>query len=134
MKNVSTFNAKDVAITVNNIFLTGVAEDSFVTASKDEDEFTTSVGAQGDVSVSEVNNPLGTITVTLQQSSPYVEYLNRLAVSKTMVPIWVFYNGRPKEKIGGTQARIKRPAAVNYSDDATDSNRSFEFQVFDYTQ
>lgn len=129
---IASYDAKSVSVIVDGVYITGFAEGSFVEAEKMEDTFQTSVGAQGDVGISEVNNPIGTITVTLQQTSPSVAYLNRLAASKRIVPVWVISNNTPREKIGGTQARVLRPAQSTFSN-AIES-RAFQFQVFDYTQ
>jgi len=129
--NITTYDAKSVTVTVNGVYITGFAEGSFVECEKAEDSFQTSVGAQGDVAISEVNNPLGNITITLQQSSPSIPYLNRLAASKQVVSVWVINSNTPREKIGGTKARILRPAATTFSNSV--ESRSYQFQVFDYT-
>ncbi|EJW20024.1 DUF3277 family protein [Paenibacillus alvei] len=127
----TNYDAMDVTVMVDETFITGFADGSMVEGEKDEENFSASVGAQGDVVVSEVNNPLGTITITLQQTSPSVSFLNKLANTKKEVPVWVIYNGTPKEKFGGSRARIKKPATSSYSNEAED--REFELQVFDYT-
>ncbi|BFH10697.1 DUF3277 family protein [Paenibacillus melissococcoides] len=131
MATSTNYDAMDVTVTVDGTFITGFSEGSMVEGEKDEDNFAASVGAQGDVVVSEVNNPLGTITITLQQTSPSVSFLNQLANAKKMVPVWVIYNGTPKEKFGGSRARVKKPATSSFSNEAED--REFEIQVFDYT-
>lgn len=128
----TSYDAKNVTVTVAETFITGFGEDTFVECEKDEDTFQTSVGAQGDVGISEINNPLGTITITLQQTSPSVAYLNRLAASKQIVPVWVMSSSFPAEKIGGSKARVKKPAGSSFSNQIED--RQFEIQVFDYTQ
>ncbi|PDO11575.1 MAG: DUF3277 domain-containing protein [Candidatus Reconcilbacillus cellulovorans] len=132
MPQITSYDAKNVTVTVGGVYITGFAEGSFVECEKAEDTFQTSVGAQGDVAVSEVNNPIGTITITLQQTSPSVTYLNRLAASKQIVPVWVISNNSPREKIGGTQARVLRPAQSTFSNSI--ESRAFTIQVFDYTQ
>lgn len=129
---IRSYDAKNVTVIVDAVYITGFAEGSFVECEKAEDTFQTSVGAQGDVGISEVNNPLGTITLTLQQTSPSISYLDRLAASKQLVPVWVVSNNEPKEKTGGTMARVLRPASRAYSNSI--ESRSFQFQVFDYTQ
>lgn len=132
MTQVNSYSAKNVSVTVDSVFITGFAEGTFVDSSKDEDSFDTSVGAQGDVAVSEVNNSLGTITVTLQASSPSVAFLDRLASSRRLVPVYVISNqDGAKEISGGTRARILNPSGKTYSD--TVENREFEIRVFDYT-
>lgn len=132
MPQVNSYDARNVSVTVDSVFITGFADGTFVDTSKDEDNIDTAVGAQGDVAVTEVNNQVGTITLTLQQSSPSVAYLNRLANSRKMVPVYVISNqSGAKEIIGGTQARVIKPADVSFSD--SQESRAFEIRVFDYT-
>ncbi|TMV49361.1 DUF3277 domain-containing protein [Paenibacillus mesophilus] len=132
MPQIASYDAKNVSVTVDSVFITGFAESTFVECEKAEDTFQTSVGAQGDVGISEVNNPLGTINLTVQQTSPSLAYLNRLAASKRIVPVWVISQNEVKEKIGGTQARVMKGAPSSFSN-AIES-RAFQIQVFDYTQ
>jgi hypothetical protein len=126
--SVNTYDAKAVTVTLDGRYLTGFAEGSMVECEKDEDNFSTKVSAQGDVGIAITNNTLGTITITLAQTSPEVAYLNMLANTRRIVPIWV-QNGT--EKAGGTRAMVKKPANVNLSDEIED--REFEVQVFDYS-
>lgn len=46
--NVTVYDAKDTSVIVNNTYITGLGED-MISIEKDEDFFSTSVGAQGDV-------------------------------------------------------------------------------------
>lgn len=132
MARIASYDAKNVSVTVGGTYITGFAESTFVEAEKTEDTFQTSVGAQGDVGVSEINNPIGTLTLTLQQTSPSLAYLNRLAASKQMVSAWVISNNQVKEKIGGTQARVRKAAPSSFSNEI--ESRAFEIEVFDFTQ
>ena len=127
---VTRYNSKDVTVTVANLFITGFAEGSFVSSEKNEDNSGYSVGAQGDVAVNETNDPTGLITLTVQQTSPSVKVLNDLANSGKIVPAWVIHQGTPKEKSGGSQCRVARPAAKEYSNEV--ESREFEIQVYDY--
>lgn len=126
---MTSYNAQDCTIVFGNTYLTGLGE-TMVTGEKDEENFSTSVGAQGDVLVNEVNNPLGTITVTLQATSPQRAYLDHCANSGTVQPLWVT-NKALGERMGGTKARVKKPASKEFGAEASDSE--YEFQVFDYT-
>lgn len=126
---MTSYNSKDCVITWNNIFLTGLGED-MVTGSKDEEMFSTSVGAQGDVIVNEMNNDLGTVTVTLQATSPQRIQLIADAKAGTIAPLWV-NNKALGTSFGGTQARIKNYPELSLGQEAEDIE--FEFQVFDYT-
>ena len=69
MARVTQYNAKDCVVTVNGVYITGLGED-MVSGEKDEEFFSTSVGAQGDILMNETNNSLGTITLTVQGTSP----------------------------------------------------------------
>ena len=125
------YDARKVTVTVDGQFITGFAEGTFVTASKDEDGFEPSISAQGDVGVAVRNNTLGTIEITLNQTSPSINFLDQLAASFKVVPVWVISNNEVKEKSGGTMAMITKPSDKEYSD--TISERTYEIKVFDYT-
>ena len=122
------YNAKDCTVAVDDVYITGVSE-TFISGEKDEENFSTAVGAQGDVCISEMNNPMGTITLTVQATCPQKSYLIALAEAGTIVPIWVTHRSIG-ERIGGTQARIKKAPSVEYAQEA--GEREFEFAVFDY--
>lgn len=128
---VTSYDAKDVSVIVNGTYLTGFAEGTFVSYSKDEEQWNVSVGALGDTARAKVNNPLGTITVTLQQTSPQVSMLNKLATSGKLVGVRIIHKGTNTQKVGGNQCFIKKPADGEYSDEV--SNREFEISVLDYS-
>lgn len=125
----TSYNAKDCTVTVDGVFITGLGED-MVSFEKDEEMFSTAVGAQGDVVMSEINNPLATITLTVQATSPQKGYLLDLARAGTVFPIWVI-NRSIGERFGGTKARIKNYPSLEHGQEAAD--REFEIQVFDAT-
>ena len=129
MANITTYNAKDCVVTVGGVYITGLGED-MVSGEKDEDNVSAVVGAQGDVVVNEVNNDLGTITLTVQGTSPQKRYLMDLAKSKKMLDIWV-NNKSIDEKMGGTKAMIKKTPTLEQGAELAD--REFEFAVFDFT-
>lgn len=128
MGSVTTYDAKDCTIDVGSVFITGLGED-MVTGEKDEEFFSTSVGAQGDVVKNTTNNPLGTIKVVVQATSPQKSYLMELARKQAIVPIWVT-NKSMGERMGGSHASIKNYPELSLAAEAED--REFEFQVFDY--
>lgn len=128
---ITSYDAKDVSVIVGGVYLTGFAEGTFVSYEKTEDNFALSVGSLGDVARAKVNNPLGTITITLQQTSPQVTYLNNLARSGKIVEARVIHKGTNTEKIGGTQCFILKEAAGEFSNEI--SSREFTIQVMDYS-
>lgn len=124
----TTYNAKDTVVTVDNFYLTGLGED-FITGEKDEDLFEAEVGAQGDVVENENNNPLGTITLSLQATSPQMKTILEYMRSGKHFPIWCT-NKTIGERFGGTDARIKSVPSLEYG--ATIAEREIVIQVFDY--
>jgi UTP-glucose-1-phosphate uridylyltransferase len=131
MAEVRTYDASNVTVTVKGQFITGFAEGSFVECEKDETNFDVKVSAQGDVSVAKRNNTLGTITITLSQTSPSVNFLDSLANSGEIFPVSVISNNEVKEKVYGTKAMVEKPANKTFSDEVED--REFTIKVFDYT-
>lgn len=123
------YNAKDTSIIVDNTYITGLGED-MITAEKDEDFFETSVGAQGDVVASEINNPLGTVTIYVQPTSPQKQFLLGLAKRTEPFPLWCV-NKKLGERCGGTMARLK--TFPEFARGASSEDMEFVFQVFDLT-
>lgn len=123
------WNAKDCTVMWDGINITGLGED-MITGEKDEEFFSSTVGAQGDVVINEINNDLGTITVTVQGTCPQKAKLIADAKAGKVAPLWV-NNAGIGEKIGGSKARIKNYPSLEYGQELAD--REFEFQVFDYT-
>lgn len=126
---VKTYNPKDCVITVGGVYITGLGED-MVKCEKDEDNFTAKVGAQGDVVVNQSCNDLGTITLSVQGTSPQKKYLIDLANTGSVFDIWVI-NKSIDEKVGGSQAMVKKTPELGQGAELDD--REFEIQVFDYT-
>ncbi|MFC2948533.1 phage structural protein [Virgibacillus sediminis] len=130
---VGTYDSSKVILTVDNTHITGLADGTFISFESAADGFSYVVGANpGDVVVSETNDETRTATVVLQATSPYVKFLDDIAKSKRMVPVYCMNNNEPKEKAGGTMARIQRPASRSYGKEA--ENREYTIVVFDYTE
>lgn len=129
MATISNYNAKDCVITVDGVYITGLAED-MVSCEKDEDNATAVVGALGDVVINEQNNDLGTITITVLGTCPQKAHLINLARSKAIFPIWVT-NKTIGERVGGTKAFMKK--TPNFEQGMELADREFEIQVCDYT-
>lgn len=127
---VTTYDSKDVAVVVNGVYLTGFADGTFVSWAKDEENYNVTVGAQGDVARSKVNNPLGTITVTLQQTSPQVKYMDNLAKAGKIIPVSVIDKGSSAVNVGGTKCFVKKPADGERGEEV--GSAEYEIQVMDY--
>lgn len=127
--NIATYDAKDTSVVIDATYITGLGED-MISAEKDEDFFTTSVGAQGDVVKSQINNSLGTVTVYVQPTSPQKMFLMGLAKRTEPFPLWAI-NKKLGERVGGTQASLKTFPEIARGAEAEDME--FVFQVFDLT-
>lgn len=122
------YNAKDTTVIVDKTYITGLGED-MISGEKDEDFFSTSVGAQGDTVKSIINNQLGTITLTIQVTSPQKKFLMGLAKRTQPFPIWCI-NKTLGEKMGGTMANLK--TYPEFARGAEADDMEFTFQVFDF--
>ncbi|MBD7944711.1 MULTISPECIES: DUF3277 domain-containing protein [Psychrobacillus] len=128
--HIGTYDARKVVTTVGGIFITGYADGTMVKASKDNDNFEASSSAQGDAVVSINGDGMGTIEITLNQTSPSISVLDGFANARSMVPIWVNSNNEVKEVVGGTKAMITKPADKEFGKSA--SSRVYTIKVFDY--
>lgn len=126
---VTSYNAKDTTVIVGGMYITGLGED-MVTGEKDEDFFSTAVGAQGDVVKNVINNSLGTITINVQVTSPQFKALLVLANQTEPFPIWCM-NKTLGTSFGGTQANLIKYPEISLGSEAEETE--FTFQVFDYT-
>lgn len=129
--HIGVYDARKVVTTVGGIFITGFADGTMVKASKDNDNFEASSSAQGDAVVSINGDGMGTVEITLNQTSPSIAVLDGFANSRAMVPVWVNSNNEVKEVVGGTKAMITKPSDKEFGKAA--SNRTFVIKVFDYT-
>lgn len=126
------YDATEVTVLINGVFITGFAEGTFVNIEKDEDCITPSVGAQGSVAVAKINNGLHTVTLTLQQTSPSVTILDRLQRTTTPFTVSVTNkanDGSIDESFNCREALMKKPAARVYSSEI--ETREYEIQCLD---
>ncbi|MFC5541563.1 phage structural protein [Ureibacillus suwonensis] len=128
---MGTYDARKVVTTVDGVIITGYSDGSMVKASKDNDNFEASSSAQGDSIITINGDSLGTIEITLNQTSPSISYLDQLANERKIVPVWVNSNNEVKEVVGGTQGIVTKPADKEFGKSAT--NRTYTIKVLDYT-
>jgi hypothetical protein len=81
MGQVYTYSPEEVSVVVGGIRLSGFADGTFVTVSRDEQAFNKVTGADGKTSRSKTANRTGTITIVLQQTSPSNDVLSALALA-----------------------------------------------------
>jgi len=78
---VRTYAADEVRIIAGGVPISGLADGTFVTISRDEQAFNKVTGADGSTSRAKTANRAGSITITLQQTSPSNDYLSGLAIA-----------------------------------------------------
>lgn len=126
---LTRYNAKDCTVTVDGTYITGLGED-MITWEKDEAFFESSVGAQGDIVKSTINNDIHKMGITVQQTSPQYGFLINLAARSDEFPVWVT-NKALGITVGGTLASLEELPEVALG--ATAEDVTFSFAVFDGT-
>jgi hypothetical protein len=126
---IAKYDAKDTSIIVDGRYITGLGED-MVSAEKEEDFFSTSVGAQGDIVKSQINNTLGTMSIFVQPTSPSKAFLMGLAKRSEPFPVWAV-NKKLGERFGGTKANLLTYPEIARGAESEDME--FVFQIFDLT-
>ena len=129
--HIGTYDARKVVTIVGGMFITGYGDGTMVKASKDNDNFEASSSAQGDAVVSINGDGMGTIEITLNQTSPSISVLDGFANARTLIPVWVNSNNEIKEVVGGTKAMVTKPSDKEFGKSAT--SRVYTLKVFDYT-
>lgn len=79
MSTVRKYNPGDVLVTAAGQAIQGFADGTFINATRNDDAFTLSVGADGEATRAQSNNRSGRVEITLQQTSPANAILNELA-------------------------------------------------------
>lgn len=130
---VKTYNIDAVNLVVGGRVITGLSDGSSISVEKAEDNFEEHVGVKGEVAVAEINNPIAEVTVTLQNTSPSVRYLDGLANKKgenAMVSTQIIDLSTNGINSGGTKSRVVKPSDKEYSNEITE--REFTIRIFDY--
>jgi len=130
---VRTYDPAEVNLAVGGVIITGVAEGSWITVSRAEDNFTTYTGAKGETAIAESNNRTGTVSVTLENTSPSATYLYNLSKRKgnrALVDVSVIdANEEGGIRWSAPEGRVKRPPDFEASNTIT--TREFEIFVAD---
>lgn len=79
--SVKSYAPDKVAVIIAGVPLTGFADGTFVTVSRNSDTFTPVIGADGEVARTKSSDRSGTIVVTLMQSSNGNDLLSGLHVA-----------------------------------------------------
>ena len=79
MGTVRQYDPAAVIVTIDSQDIAGFADGTFVTAARNNDIFTLTVGADGEATRAKSNDLSGRFTITLQQTSPSNDVLSALA-------------------------------------------------------
>ena len=74
---IGTYDPKEVSIIINGAEVFGFAEGEMVTVEKNEALFNTHVGAKGETTRVAIRDNNYTVTIRLQQNSPFVDVLEK---------------------------------------------------------
>ena len=120
---MQTYDIKEVHLIIGGQVITGFAEGTVIEVSKLEDNFTEHVGVKGEVTIAETNNETGEVSVILKNTSPSVAYLNSLANRKgqsAIVDVAVIDFNENSTQVSSANARVRKPADLDFSNEETD--------------
>lgn len=126
-----TYDSKKFAFLFGGVPATGKADGDFIQLELDEDDWSVTRGADGNVVRSNNQNVIATCTLMLQQTSPYNDFLSGIALvdkatGQGVKPVIV------KDILGSTkifsgQAFISKRPAVNRAIEQT--NNEWQFKI-----
>jgi hypothetical protein len=104
---LDVINPSTDIVNISGHEVTGFADDSMLTISRDEDVMLKTVGVQGDMTLYQNQNRTGTLTIRLQETSPTNDFFSgilagmRTGTIKGVVPFTVIRNGSYSSISGG---------------------------------
>lgn len=127
------YDPKEVYIIVDGHVVTGFADDSMVSAERQEDKVETHVGAQGEVTFVKNANDVGEMTISLKHNSPSIQKLQELYRAGNRFPVNVEdQNFDGDVGAGGSEAMISNPGAFERGGDVSD--KEFTLLIADYEE
>lgn len=133
MATFKNYDPDGVLVVFNKIPVFGFAPGTFVRVERDEDTFSEVAGAGGDVVRIRNRNRMGTVTITLLQSSPSNDLLSANMVADEATGV-AYGEVMVKELngttvAGGANAWVKKPPGIEFGAEA--SNREWVIKVAD---
>jgi hypothetical protein len=101
MSRVKTYSPKDVVIAWGGVAITGVAEDTFITVTRNSDNSDTVVGAQGVVAHTKIADQTGMIELTLLQNAEANVVLTDIQLAQDGASDMFFWNMTITDPSGG---------------------------------
>lgn len=128
------YDPRDVSVIVDEHVATGLGDGTFVQVEKSEENYETYVGAQGEITRARNVNPLGQITVTLQNTSPTNAVFNKLAKSKDTFEAFVIDRNNDTIKAGGSNCWFEKPADREWGDETSEIEWTIIVGDYDITE
>jgi len=121
MAQIRTYAADEVRIVVGGAPITGLADGTFVSVSRDEQAYNKVTGADGTTSRAKTANRAGTITLTLQQTSPANDVLSGYMIADEqdnsgVVPVLV-KDGSGRTVVSAASAYVQQAPDADFSKD-----------------
>ncbi|WP_051302792.1 phage structural protein [Salibacterium aidingense] len=129
---METYDPRQVKLVVAGRIITGFASGSFITAEKQNNNYSSHVGAQGVVSRTRSADPRGNISTTIKQTSPDSGFLNSLAKSTELFQAELIDRNTNKVNVGGNECWIEKPASIERSNE--EQEQQWNIIVADYDQ
>ncbi len=131
---IKEYDPRDVSVIVDGHIVTGLGDGTFVQVEKSEENYETYVGAQGEITRARNANPLGQITVTLQNTSPTNAIFNRLAKSKGTFAARVVDRNTGKLTAGGSECWFEKPADREWGEETSEIEWTIIVGDYDITE
>jgi len=122
--SLSTYVPEDILVIIGGAIMSGFGDGTFVVVERDEDTFSKKTGANGRTTRTKSSNKSGSITLTLQQTSPSNDILSAIhaideQTGNGVVPVLI------KDKRGTSihsspAAWVKKPASASYAKESED--------------
>ena len=122
---VKTYDPSNVQVIMGGVPMSGFADGTFISIAFDEDQYTKTVGADGEVSRSKSNNNTATVSLTLKQTSSSNDALSALYQADRLsnggvVPFMVKEIGSGRTLCFAQSAWVQKLSDVAYSKDIED--------------
>ena len=128
---VNDYDPMKVSVLINYVPVTGFADGTFVSITRNNQTWTTVSGASGEVVRSKTNDKTGIIEITLMQSSAFNATLKGYmladeATNAGKFTIQIIDNNTGKEIIGATEGWCQQPPQIEYGKEQSERQWTIE--------
>jgi len=133
--SVWTYSPEDVRIVMGGVLITGYADGTFITVSRDEQAYNKVTGADGKVSRARSANRSGTAVITLKQTSPANDILTGFMLAdeagdQGVVPFLVI-DGSGRTINGSSAAWVQQAPDQAFSKDIENREWTIDLSAVD---